>query len=83
MPHIIVTQLDEPVHMVLFWVAQDGLCTFCIAGDSLDFHKGAFSLIADNKVNLQTGVFVKVVELATHFRKNIGNKPLENSTFIA
>ena len=69
--------------MVFFRVIQNRLCAFDVAGCRLYFHKGTFPFVANDKVHLQAGVLVEVIELSSHLGKNIRDQVFEDSSFVA
>lgn len=81
--YVVVTKLYQMIYVVFLGMAQNGLGALGIAGNSFYLDKGAFSVEADNKVNLQTGIFMEIIELAAHFREDVGNQPLKDGAFVA
>ena len=58
---IVISQLDGVMHMIFFRMPQNGLGAFGIACCGFYLYQCVYSMMADHKIHLQTGILVEVI----------------------
>ena len=81
--YVVIAQFNGTVDMILLRMRQNCFCTLDVSACRLYFHKRAFTLIADHEIHFQAGVLMKVIYLAAHLGKNIGNQIFKDSTLVS
>lgn len=81
-PHVVISEFQGMIDMILFRMFQQCLHGFGIARPGLTFQWGAFSFVAHHKIDLYAVGLMIIIEFPPHLAKDIGHHILIDCPFL-
>ena len=79
--YVVVAKLDEMLHAVFLGMFPNGGDAFGLCCFGFHLYRHTLALVADEEIQLHTGVFLKVVEALAFFDKRISHQILIDGSF--